>query len=75
MSQKAILTMLIVWVEYYCYCTFTHMDGSTIIIDVYVKSLTKAQTTLYNKLLFIDRLKKSNVYRNNENGLINLLTL
>ena len=75
MSQKAILTMLIVWVEYYCYCFFTHMDGSTIIIDVYVKSLTKAQTTLYNKLLFIDRLKKSNVYRNNENGLINLLTL
>ena len=51
------------------------MNGSTIIIDVYVKSLTKAQTTLYNKLLFIDRLKKSNVYRNNENGLINLLTL
>ena len=75
MSQKAILTMLIVWVEYYCYCTFTHMDGSTIIIDVYVKSLTKAQTTLFNKLLFIDGLKKSNVYRNNENGLINLLTL
>ena len=75
MSQKAILTMLIVWVEYYCYCIFTHMDGSTIIIDVYVKSLTKAQTTLYNKLLFIDTLKKSNVYRNNENGLINLLTL
>ena len=75
MSQKAILTMLIVWVEHYCYCTFTHMDGSTIIIDVYVKFLTKAQTTLYNKLLFVDTLKKSNVYRNNENGLINLLTL
>ena len=75
MSQKAILTLVIVWVEHYCYCTFTHMDGSTIIIDVYVKSLTKAQTTLFNKLLFIDSLKKSNVYRNNENGLINLLTL
>ena len=51
------------------------MNGSTIIIDVYVESLTKAQTTLYNKLLFVDTLKKSNVYRNNENGLINLLTL
>ena len=75
MSQKAILTLVIVWVEHYCYCTFTHMNGSTIIIDVYVESLTKAQTTLYNKLLFVDTLKKSNVYRNNENGLINLLTL
>ena len=75
MSQKAILSLVIVWVEHYCYCIFTHMDGSTIIIDVYVKSLTKAQTTLFNKLLFIDSLKKSNVYRNNENGLINLLTL
>ena len=75
MSQKAILSLVIVWVEHYCYCIFTHMDGPTIIIDVYVKFLTKAQTTLYNKLLFIDSLKKSNVYRSNENGLINLLTL